>query len=76
MLRLQIASMPLFPRVSRKSWPMGRGSVVVSRPATDEVAKDAAIRRIHPRLAVAATPMRIAKGAERDAPVDYEGNPD
>lgn len=44
---------------------MGRGSVVVSTSATDAVAKDAAIRRIHPRPAVPATPIRIANGAAR-----------
>jgi hypothetical protein len=76
MMRLQMANMPLFPSTSRKSCPMGRGSVDNSRSDTDEVAKDAAIRRIHPRLAVAATPIRIAKGAERAAPADYETNLD
>ena len=61
--------MPLFPRTSKNNWPIGRGSGVVITEETDAVAKDAAIRRIHPRLAVPATPMRIANGAERAAPV-------
>lgn len=55
---------------------MGKGRFVVSRSATDTVAKDAAIRRIHPRPAVAATPKRIAKGAALAAPETYESNLD
>jgi hypothetical protein len=37
----------------------------VSKSGTDAVANDAAIKRIHPRLAVPATPIRIASGAAR-----------
>jgi hypothetical protein len=47
---------------------MGRGNVVVSISGTDAVAKDAAIRRIHPRPAVPATPISIANGAALAAP--------
>src|SRR5882762_5942606 len=67
-IKPQIMSIPLFPRVVKKSWPIGRGSLVASISETGEVAKDAAIRRIHPRPAVPATPIRIASGAARAAP--------
>jgi hypothetical protein len=68
--------MPFFPRVFKKSCPIGRGRVVVSTSGTDLVAKEAAIRKIHPRPEVPATPMRIAKGAARAAPATYEINLD
>jgi hypothetical protein len=41
MIILHIASMPSFPRVSRKSCPMGRGRSEPSKSETEEVAKDA-----------------------------------
>ena len=63
-------SMPFFPSVSRKSCPIGSGNVVVSRSETEVVAKDAAMRRIHPSPAVPATPIKMASGAAREAPAD------
>lgn len=68
MMRLQIASIPRFPRTSRNSWPIGNGKSVLSNDDTEDVAKDAAMRTSHPRIAVLATPRRIAIGALRCAP--------
>src|SRR6202042_363776 len=67
-IKPHIINIPFFPRTSKKSCAMGRGSVDENTSETDAVANDAAIRRIHPRLAVPATPMRIAYGAARAAP--------
>ena len=69
-MKLQIASIPLLPRTSRNSWAIGNGSVVVNKPPTDEVAKDAAINISQPNEAVPATPRMIAIGADRAAPAD------
>lgn len=68
MIKLQIASMPLWPRTSRKSWPMGKGNVLSQVAVTLAVAKDAAMSSSQPRTAVALTPTRIAIGALRAAP--------
>ena len=69
-IKLQIANIPLLPRTSRNSWAIGKGKVVVSRPATEEVAKDAAIKINQPNDAVPATPRMIAIGADLAAPAD------
>jgi hypothetical protein len=63
----QIASIPLLPRVSRKSWPIGRGSDDPMRSDTEFVAKEAAISSNQPRLAVEATPTIMAIGAAKAA---------
>jgi hypothetical protein len=54
MIKLQMASIPLFPRTSRNSWAMGKGRVVESKSETEKVAKDAAMNRSQPKEAVAA----------------------
>ena len=67
-MKLQMASMPRFPKTLKNNCPMGRGRVVVSRSDTDEVAKDAAMSNIHPRITVPVTPVMIAIGADLAAP--------
>lgn len=67
MIKLQIASMPFFPKTSRNNWPIGRARSELRRLSTDVSAKEAAMRVSHPRDAVAPTPTRMAMGAARAA---------
>lgn len=50
MIRLQIASIPFFPRTFKNNWPIGKGRSVVNKSATDAVAKEAAMSRSQPRI--------------------------
>jgi len=68
MMKLHIASIPLFPRTSKKSWPMGSGKVLVNKLVTEAVAKEHAMKRSQPNTCVPNTPTRIATGAVRWAP--------
>ena len=67
-VKLQMASMPRFPRTSSRSWPIGSARPVLSSAGTEGMAKDAAMKRIHPMMLMAATETRIAMGAARAAP--------
>lgn len=60
--------MPFLPSTLRNSWPIGSGRSVPRRLSTDAVAKDAAISSSQPKDAVAATLIRIARGAALAAP--------
>lgn len=68
MMHDQMANIPRFPRVLRKSWPMGSGRSVARMSNTEVVAKDAAMYSSHPRPAVAPAATMIAMGAARAAP--------
>lgn len=68
MMKLQIANIPLLPKVSRNNWPIGNGNSEFKRSEVDDVAKDAAMKRIQPTISVKRTPTIIAIGAAREAP--------
>ena len=68
MMKLQMVSMPRFPKTFKNNCPICRGRVVASRSDTDEVAKDAAMSNIHPRITEPTTLIMIAAGADLAAP--------
>ena len=66
--KLHIASIPCFPRTSRRSWPIGSASSVFKSSETEVVVKEMAMMRIQPIPPTAATEVSIAIGAARAAP--------
>lgn len=52
----QIVNIPRFPRTLRNTCPIGSGRDVPRRSLMDGITKDVAMRRSHPKLAVAPTP--------------------
>lgn len=63
MINDHIASIPCFPRTLRNTWPIKSGRRELKISSTDGIAKDVAISKIHPIVAVAITETIIARGA-------------
>ena len=68
MIKLQIASIPFWPRTLRNSCPIGSGKSVARMSDTDAVAYEAAMSKSHPKEHVAATEINMAIGAALAAP--------
>ena len=67
MINDHIASIPCFPSTLRNTWPMKSGRRELNISSTDGIAKDVAISKSHPNVAVAITETMIARGAALSA---------